>query len=124
MSQQKQSKFIDQLDTLAKQMKEPPVKFKNLEEVVSHKISVNLMPFDVRTDFVRVTSDTVLVPVTVQVKNKDITFAAKDGIQRGVVNIFGRISTMTGRIVQTFEDTVQVDVPNDLLAKTQENSSL
>ena len=51
----------------------PAVKFKDLEEVVSHKISVNLMPFDVRTDFVKVTSDTVLVPITIQVKNRDIT---------------------------------------------------
>ncbi|MDP9268199.1 MAG: GWxTD domain-containing protein [Acidobacteriota bacterium] len=118
------SKFFDRMNTFYKLQKAPAIKFKELDEIVSHKIRYNLMPFDVRTDFVRVTSDTVLVPVTVQVKNKDITFAAKDGIQRGVINIFGRISTMTGRIVQTFEDTVQVDVPNDLLAKTQENSSL
>ncbi|MBI2677972.1 MAG: GWxTD domain-containing protein [Candidatus Koribacter versatilis] len=118
------SKFFDRMDTFYKLQKTPPVKFKGLEEIVSHKIRYNLMPFDVRTDFVRVTSDTVLVPVTIQVKNKDITFAAKDGIQRGVVNIFGRISTMTGRIAQTFEDTVQIDVPNDLLTKTQENASL
>jgi GWxTD domain-containing protein len=118
------SKFFDRMDTFYKLQKAPAIKFKELDEIVSHKIRYNVMPFDVRTDFVRVTSETVLVPVTVQVKNKDITFAAKDGIQRGVVNIFGRLSTMTGRIVQTFEDTVQVDVPNDLLAKTQENASL
>ena len=102
----------------------PKVKFKDLEEVVSHKINVNLMPFDIRTDFVRMTGDTVLVPVTIQVKNKDITFVNKDGIQRGTVNIFGRVTGLTGKIAQTFEDTVQVDVPNDLLEKTQEHSSL
>ncbi len=55
----------------------PQVKFKDLEEVVSHKINVNLMPFDVRTDFVKVTGDTVLIPVTLQVKNKDITFVKR-----------------------------------------------
>ena len=64
-------------------MKPPPVKFKDLEEVVSHKINVNLMPFDVRADFVKVTGDTVLVPVTIQVKNRDVTFVNKDGVQRG-----------------------------------------
>ena len=48
------------------------------------------MPFDVRSDFVKVTSDTVLVPVTIQMKNRDITFVNKDGIQRGTVNIFAR----------------------------------
>ena len=72
----------------------------------------------------KVTGDTVLVPVTLQVKNKDITFVSKDGIQRGTVNIFGRVTGITGRVAQTFEDTVQVDVPQDLLEKTMEHSSL
>ena len=95
----------------------PKVKFKDLEEVVSHKINVNLMPFEVRTDFVRVTGDTVLVPVTLQIKNKDITFVSKDGIQRGTVNIFGRVTGLTGKVAQTFEDTVQVDVPDRTAGK-------
>jgi GWxTD domain-containing protein len=118
------TKEFDRLDQWAKLNKPPTVKFKDLEEVVSHKISVNLMPFDVRSDFVKVTGDTVLVPVTIQVKNRDITFQNKDGVQRGTVNIFGRVTTLTGRIAQTFEDTVQVDVPAELLPKTAENSSL
>ena len=119
-----QTKEFDRLEQFAKLQAAPPVKFKDLEEVVSHKISVNLMPFDVRVDFVRVTSDTVLVPVTIQIKNRDVTFQNKDGIQRGTVNIFGRFTTLTGKIVQTFEDPVQVDVPTELLAKTAENSSV
>ena len=112
------------LELLAKINQAPKVKFKDLEEVVSHKINVNLMPFEVRTDFVKVTGDTVLVPVTLQVKNKDVTFVTKDGIQRGTVNIFGRVTGLTGKVAQTFEDTVQIDVPQDLLEKTIERSSL
>ncbi len=123
-NQDLQSKQFDRLERFYKLQKPPAIKFKDLEEVVSHKISVNLMPFDVRTDFVRVTSDTVLVPVTIQVKNRDITFVNKDGVQRGTVNIFGRVTTLTGKIVQTFEDTVQVDVPAELLPKVTENSSV
>jgi len=119
-----QTKQFDRLEQFAKLQKPPQVKFKDLEEVVSHKISVNLMPFDVRADFVRVTGDTVLVPVTVQVKNRDVTFQNKEGVQRGTVNIFGRVTTLTGRIAQTFEDTVQVDVPAELLPKVTENSSV
>jgi GWxTD domain-containing protein len=119
-----QSKQFDRLEQFAKLQAAPAVKFKDLEEVVRHKISVNLMPFDVRADFVKVTSDTVLVPVTIQIKNRDVTFQNKDGVERGTVNIFGRVTTLTGKIVQTFEDTVQVDVPAELLPKTAENSSV
>ncbi len=118
------SKQFDRLERFAAVQRAPTIKFKDLEEVVTHKIRVNVLPFDVRADFVKVTSDTVLVPITLQVKNRDVTFVSKDGIQRGTVNIFGRISTLTGRIAQTFEDTVQVDVPTELLPKTIENSSV
>jgi len=118
------SQQFDRLEQYAALQQAPKIKFKDLEEVVTHKINVNLMPFDVRTDFVKITDDTVLTPVIISVKNKDVTFVSKDGIQRGTANIFGRVTTMTGKIVQTFEDTVQIDVPNELLAKTQEHSSL
>src|SRR5277367_5437687 len=119
-----QTKEFDRLETFAKLQAAPAVKFKDLEEVVSHKISVNLMPFDVRVDFVKVTGDTVLVPVTVQIKNRDITYQNKDGVERGTVNIFMRVTTLTGKIVQTFEDPVQVDIPVELLPKTAENASV
>jgi len=119
-----QSKEFDRLEQYAKLNRPPTVKFKDLEEVVSHKISYNMMPFDVRADFVRVTGDTVLVPVTVQIKNRDITFANKEGVERGTVNIFGRVTTLSGRIAQTFEDTVQADIPAELLPRSAENSQI
>jgi GWxTD domain-containing protein len=119
-----QSKQFDRLEQFAKLNKPPSVKFHDLEEVVTHKISVNLMPFDVRADFIRVTGDTVLVPVTIQAKYKDITFQNKDGVERGTLNIFGRVTTLAGRIAQTFEETVQVDVPAELLPKSVENSAV
>jgi len=118
------SKEFDRLSQFAKLSAPPPVKFKDLEEVVSHKISINLMPFDVRADFVKVTAETVLVPFTIQLKNRDITFVNKDGVQRGVVNIFGRVTTLSGHIAQTFEDTVQADIPAELLAKAVESSQV
>ncbi len=64
------------------------------------------MPFDLRVDFIKITSETALVPITIQMKVKDMTFLQKEGIQRASVNIFGRITTLTGRVAATFEDTV------------------
>jgi GWxTD domain-containing protein len=124
MSNQLQTKEFDRLTEFAKLQAAPPVKFSDLLEEVQSKVILNPMPFDVRSDFVKVTNDTVLVPVTIQMKNRDITFVNKDGVQRGTVNILGRLSTLTGKIVQTFEDTVQVDVPAELLPRTAENASV
>jgi len=124
LSATQSTKEFDRLETFAKLQAPPPVKFKDLEEIVNTKIITNLMPFDVRTDFVKVTGDTVLVPITIQLKYRDITFANKDGVQRGTVNVFMRVSTLTGRIVQTQEEPVQVDVPAELLPRTAENSAV
>ncbi len=115
---------FDRLAQYANLYKPPKVKFTDLEEVVKSRVIVNLMPFDVRVDFVKVTSDTVLVPIAIQIKNRDITFVNKDGVERGTVNIFGRVTTLTGHIAQTFEDTVQADIPEELLPKTAENSQM
>jgi GWxTD domain-containing protein len=118
------SKEFDRLEQYAKLQQAPKIKFTDLTEEVNSKVILNPMPFDVRSDYVKVTSDTVLVPVTIQMKNRDITFVNKEGVQRGTVNIYGKLSTLTGKIVQTFEDTVQVDVPAELLPRTAENASV
>jgi len=83
--------------------------------VVSSRIVRNQINFDYRTDFMRITSDTILVPITVQIRNNQMTFRNRDGVHSASMNLFARISTMTGRIVQTFEDTIQRDFPDSLL---------
>jgi GWxTD domain-containing protein len=123
-SAQQSTKQFDRLEQFSKLQAPPPIKYKDLAELVTTKLITNLMPFDVRTDFVKVTGDTVLVPITIQLKYRDITFANKDGVQRGTVNIFMRVTTLTGKIVQTQEEPVQVDVPAELLPRTAENSAV
>ncbi|HTV05452.1 MAG TPA: GWxTD domain-containing protein [Acidobacteriaceae bacterium] len=121
-----QSKEFDRLERFAELQAPPVVKFKDLEAfVTSHKVlNGPIFPFDVQTDFVKVTDDTILVPVTIQIKNRDITFNTKDGVSKGVVNIFGRVSTITDRVVQTFESTVEVEQPSELLPKTMNTEDL
>jgi GWxTD domain-containing protein len=126
MSSQQQSKEFDRLELYAKLQAPPVVKFKDLESFVSnHKLLTGpIFPFEVRTDFVKVTDDTVIMPLTLQIKNRDITFQTKDGVAKGVVDIFGRVSTITDHVVYTFEDPVEIEQPAELLPKTLENSNL
>jgi GWxTD domain-containing protein len=119
-----ETKQFDRLETFAKLNAPPPIKFKELDAIVTHKIRYNLLPFDVRVDFVKLTSDTVLVPVTLQVPLRGLTFSNKDGVQRATLNIFGKMSTVSGKTVQTFEDTVHQDIPAELLEKELNNVSL
>jgi hypothetical protein len=50
----------------------------------------------------------------VQIRNRDITYQDKTGVSRGPVNILGRVTTISGRIAQTFEDTVDDPFPTEL----------
>ncbi len=126
LASSQQSKEFDRIELAAKVFAPPPVKFKDLESAMTSHSIMNgpPFPFDVRTDFVKVTDNTVLVPVTVQIRNRDITFETKNGVSRGVVNILGKVTTITHRVVQTFEDTVEVEQPAELLEKSLDHKSI
>ena len=126
MAEQNQGKAFDRIEQAAKLFAPPVIKFKDLDSFVSeHKIlSGPPFPFDVRTDFVKVTEAMDLVPITLQIKNKDITFVTKDGVSKGVVNILIRVTTLTHKIVGTYEDTVEVEQPAELLEKSLERQSV
>lgn len=123
---QAQSKQFDRIELMAKIFAPPPIKFKDLEAFVSeHKLLTGpVFPFDVRTDFVKVTEGMDMMPVTIQIKNRDITFVTREGVSKGLVNILGKVTTITGKTVQTFEDTVEVDQPAELLEKSLDRQSV
>jgi GWxTD domain-containing protein len=126
MSQQNQSKQFDRLDQYAKLSAPPVIKFKDLESFMTTSKILTGPPFlfDVRTDYVKVTNDTILVPVTLQIRNSDITFVNKDGVATGSVNILGRVTNLNHKPIQTFEDTVSVPVPSELLARKRNDLSV
>jgi GWxTD domain-containing protein len=115
---------FDRLQLLADAFRPPAIKFKDLESIVTTNLSFNLLPFNFRTDFVRVTDETILTPVTILLQNKDLAFQAQEGIHRATVNVYGRITGINGRVAQTFEDTIAQDVPAALFRATLENASI
>src|SRR5579862_5027454 len=119
-----QDNEFNRLEQFAKLQAPPPVKFKDLEEVVSQRILRNQISFDYHYDFLRITGDTILVPITVQIQNKQMTFKDRDGVYSGTLNLFARISTLTGRNIQTFEDVIQRDFPDSLLEPSLKGFSI
>ena len=120
---EKQNEFT-RLELNSKIQRAPPVKFKDLEAVVTSRVVKDQVKFDYRFDFLRITSDTVLVPITVQIPTRQLSFAEKEGVDSATVNLFARITTLSGRPVQTFEDTVHRDVPAALLQQSLSTSSI
>ena len=112
------------VQTFADILSTPRFHDKVMEGLVTSKILRNQITFDYKFYFMRVTSDTVLVPITVQVSNRQLTFENKDGVNSAAVSIYGRITTLTGKVVQTFEDTLTRDFPDSLMKQSREGLSV
>jgi GWxTD domain-containing protein len=104
--------------------KPPPVKFKDLEAVVTSRLVRDQVKFDYRFDFLRITSDTVLVPITVQIPRRQMSFQEKDGVDTSTVNLFARVTSLSGRVVQTFEDTMKTDLIASQLQQSLSGSAI
>ena len=115
---------FERLERFAKLQKPPAVKFKDLEAAVTTHITFNLLPMKVQADFIKVTNSSVLTNVTMQFENKDMQFQMKDGVQKAVINIYARITTMSRRVVNVFEDTVSIDAPAELLPEIIKKQSV
>jgi hypothetical protein len=115
---------FNRLEQFSKVQQAPAVKFKDLEALVTSRIVRDQVHFAWRTDFLKVTNDTVLVPVTVQVPNSQLSFQSKDGVHSATLNVFGRVSTLTGRVVQTFEEAVSRDFPDSLFQQSVKLQSI
>ncbi len=126
LSSSEGAKEFDRIELAAKLFAPPPVKFKDLEGFITeHKIMNGPpFPFDVRTDFVKVTESTVLVPVTVQIRNRDMTFETKNGVSTAQVDILIKVTTLTHKTVQTDENVVEVEQPAELLEKSLDKKSI
>ena len=115
---------FERLNLLANIFKPPEVKFKDLETIVTTKLSFNLLPFNMRADFIRVTEESVLTPITILLQNKDLAFQEQQGIHRALVNIYGRITGVNGRTAQIFEDVISQDIPEALFKTALDRSSI
>lgn len=115
---------FERLQQFAMLHKPPEVKFKDLEATVDSRITYNTLPMVVRSDYLRVTSSSVMTNVSIQFQNSDLQFKAADGVQKAVVNIYGRITSMSRRPVNVFEDVVSIEAPTEMLEAYTKRSSI
>jgi len=114
---------FSRLDQYSKMFQPPPVKFKDLETESTSRIIRDQVKFQFRaSDFLRITSDTVLVPITVQIPIRQLTFKESNGVDTANVNLFARITSLTGRIIQTFEEPLVQSTPASLLQQSLNTS--
>ncbi|MGH9559277.1 MAG: GWxTD domain-containing protein, partial [Bryobacteraceae bacterium] len=106
---------FNRLEQFAKLQAPPVIKYKDLEAAVNSTIKYNLLPMKVRADYIPLTYSSVLTNITIQFERKDLQFKDKSGVSTATVNLYGRISSISRRPVNYFEDVVQVNEPTEML---------
>ena len=116
---------FSRLEQFAKLQRPPAIKFTDLEAKVNSRITYNILPMKVRVDFFPVTDASVMTNVTVQFENKDLQLSNKDGVQSADIHIFGEFTTMTRRVVQSFEEDLKIDGgPRQYIADWNQRKSI
>ena len=102
----------------------PQIKFNDLASAVNTPIiEDNPLNFDVRVDFFRQSDERVITAFTIQTDNQNLVFKDSGGLQQAQLNIFGKITHVSGRRAGIFEDPVITRATTEELTEAKERKS-
>ncbi|CAN5684100.1 hypothetical protein BH18ACI1_BH18ACI1_08530 [soil metagenome] len=104
----------------------PQVKFSDLQASLTDSpvIDNNPLDFDLRVDFFRQSDDRVVTTFTVQANNKELVFEPVGGLQTARMNIFGRITAVSGKRSGIFEDSATTSASTEELTEAKDRKSV
>jgi GWxTD domain-containing protein len=114
------------LEVLTNLQRPPAVKFGDLQGALTDSpvIDNNPLAFDVRVDYFRQAEDRVITTFTIQTNNKELTFDESGGMKTAKMNIFGRITAVSGKRSGIFEDSVTTNATAEELAEARDRKSV
>ena len=105
--QREQDSPFSRLQLIADLSRPPSVKYNDLASAVNTPIiEDNPLNFDVRVDFFRQSDERVITAFTIQTENNNLVFKDSGGLLEAQLNIFGKITHVSGRRAGIFEDPV------------------
>ncbi len=87
-------------------------------------LNENPIDIDHRVDFFRLSDDKVIVTFTLQTDNRELQFEKVGGLHTAKLNIYGRITAVSGRRGGVFEDSVTANATQTDLAEMKERKSI
>ena len=89
-------------------MSSPITKYQDLQEIVKVRVDYHNLPFELKEDYFRLNQDQELVPITLQLKHRDLTFKKEGQFNVARMAIYGLVQSLTNRVVAEFEDDLVV----------------
>jgi GWxTD domain-containing protein len=122
--EREQDSPFNRLEILADLSRPPQIKFNELASAVNTPvIEDNPLAFDLRVDFFRQSDERVITAFTIQTDNQNLVFQDSGGLQTAQLNIFGKITHVSGRRAGIFEDPVITRATPQELTEAKERKS-
>ena len=102
---------FDRYRTYAMVQAAPEIKYKDLQELVKVNVTYEDLPFKAEDHYYRLNEAQVLVPITLQIENKNLTFRQENDAQIARIAVYGLITSITNRIAGEFEDDLLLAYP-------------
>ena len=80
-----------------------PVKYRDLKGLVEVDITFDTLPFSHRIDYFNLNKDRALVPLSVEIDNRELTFKQELESRRSRVAVYGVVTSLSNRIIDEFE---------------------
>jgi GWxTD domain-containing protein len=122
-----QDQPFERLRVLNDLQRPPQVKFSDLQALAggdSGTIDNNPLDFDMRVDFFRQSEERIIATFTVQTENKELVFENLGGLPTAKMNVFGRITAVSGKRSGIFEDSVTTNATGEELAEAKDRKSI
>jgi hypothetical protein len=87
----------------------PKIKFEDLKSVVTTNVTFSSLAYDLKTDYIKLSEDKVMVPITLELSNRDLEFKKDKDFNRAHVNVYGIVTGLTNRIHAEWEDEIARD---------------
>ena len=84
------------------------IKYKDLKELVKVEIGFSNLPFRVQSDYFKLNDGQVLVPVTVEIRNKFLSFEADGDVHSARVGLYGVVTSLTNKFIEEFEQDLVI----------------
>jgi GWxTD domain-containing protein len=110
---------FEKLDLLARLSRPPKVKFNDLANAAESdlpKPSFDVLSAALNINMMRVTDTAVMTSFTVQMENQDLVYKEVGGLPQAAINIYAKITSVSGRRAGLFEDVVTSSFTPEALA--------
>jgi GWxTD domain-containing protein len=115
---------FEKLERMVQPAKVPVAKFTDLEAAVDSRITQSVLPMLARVDYLPATSTSTMTDVTLEFERRDLQFVQSAEISTATIRLYARITTGARRVANVFEDIVELQAPNALLAQAREGRTL